>query len=223
MKKYSEILKNCPLFFGISDDDIVKMLSCMGARVKPFEKRLTVMNEGEPANDIGIVLSGSVQQIRIDYYGNRSIISRSKEFDMFAEEFSCAGLSAIPVSFIAEKDTEVMMIDCNHIMHTCSNNCGFHQQLIYNLMKNLAAKSIDFHHRLEVTSQRTTREKLLSYLELKSKELGRQSFDIPYDRQELADYLEVDRSGLSAEIGKLRREGVIECKKNHFELLQHNK
>ncbi|MBE6635818.1 MAG: Crp/Fnr family transcriptional regulator [Ruminococcaceae bacterium] len=219
MKKYLEILKNCPLFKGIADEEIVRMLTCLGAKIQPYDKKLTVMDMGESARDIGIVISGSVQEIRIDYYGNRSILSRAKESDIFAEEFSCAGLSSIPVSFVTDKPSEIMTIDCNHIMHTCSNNCGFHQQLIYNLMKNLAAKSVNFHHRLEVTSQRTTREKLLSYLELKANELGTQSFDIPYDRQELADYLEVDRSGLSAEIGKLRREGVIECRKNHFEIL----
>ena len=219
MKKYLEILKSCPLFHGIDEEDIVRMLTCLGAKIKAFDKKLTVINEGERPNDIAIVLSGSVQEIRIDYYGNRSILSRAKKADIFAEEFSCAGLSSIPVSFVADQSSEIMTINCDHIMHTCSNNCGFHQQLIYNLMKNLASKSIDFHHRLEVTSQRTTREKLLAYLELKSKELGTQSFDIPYDRQELADYLEVDRSGLSAEISKLRRDGVIECKKNHFVIL----
>ena len=112
-----------------------------------------------------------------------------------------------------------MLIDCSHILHTCANNCGFHQQLIFNLMKDLATKTILFHQRIEITSKRSTREKLLTYLAMQAKRVGSNSFDIAFDRQELADFLEVDRSGLSAEISKLRREGILESTKNHFELL----
>ena len=115
-------------------------------------------------------------------------------------------------------DRKVMFIDSSHILHTCSNNCAFHRQLIFNLMKDLASKTILFHQRIEVTSKRTTREKLLTYLAIQAKKAGRDSFSIPFDRQELADYLEVDRSGLSAEISKLRREGVLTSHKNHFTL-----
>ena len=112
-----------------------------------------------------------------------------------------------------------MLIDCRHIMHTCSNNCGFHQKLIYNLMKDLALKTLLFHQRIEITSKRSTREKLLAYLMLQAKKANSNSFEVPFDRQELADFLEVDRSGLSAEIGKLKREGIIDNQKNHFVLL----
>ena len=111
-----------------------------------------------------------------------------------------------------------MLIDCNHILHTCSNNCGFHQQLIFNLMKDLAVKTLLFHQKIEITSKRTTREKLMTYLLIQAKRVNSNSFDIPFDRQELADYLEVERSGLSAEISKLRQEGILESHKNHFEL-----
>ena len=112
-----------------------------------------------------------------------------------------------------------MLIDCSHILHTCSNHCGFHQQLIFNLMKDLASKTIMFQQRIEITSKRSTREKLMTYLILQARKVSSDSFDIPFDRQELADYLEVDRSGLSVEISKLRNEGVIECKRNFFKLL----
>ena len=114
---------------------------------------------------------------------------------------------------------QVMLIEADHILHTCNNNCGFHQQLIFNLMKDLATKTIVFHQRIEITSKRSTREKLMTYLMMRAKEAGSNAFEIPFDRQELADYLEVDRSGLSAEIGKLRREGVLDSEKNFFKLL----
>ena len=220
LKKYLEILKKCPLFENIADENLIRMLTCLGARVDFYDKKYTVFAEGSRAKYIGIVLSGSVQVIQVDYYGNRSILSVVGEGELFAEAFACAETKEIPVSIIANEPSEIMLIDSSHILHTCHNNCGFHQQLIFNLMKDLAKKTIAFHQRIEITSKRTTRDKLLAYLNVQAKKAGNNSFDIELDRQELADYLEVERSGLSAEIGKMRREGIIENHKNHFELLQ---
>ena len=219
VEKYLEILKKCALFADIDDEKLIKMLTCLGAKVAAFDKKYTVFAEGSAAKYIGIVLSGTVQIVQVDYYGNRSILSEMGTAEVFAEAFACAEISSIPVTVIANEPCEVMLIDCSHILHTCENNCGFHQQLIFNLMKDLAKKTILFHQRIEVTSKRTTREKLMTYLALQAKKAGSDSFNIPFDRQELADYLEVDRSGLSAEISKLRREGVIKCDKNRFTLL----
>lgn len=195
------------------------MLSCLGAKTELFDKKYTIMAEGTPAKYIGIVLSGSVQIIQVDYYGNRSILSSLEPSQVFAEAFAAAEIKSIPVSIVANEPSEIMFIDCTHIMHTCSNNCGFHNQLIFNLMQDIAAKTILFHQKIEIISKRSTREKLLTYLSFYSKKTGSASFDIPYDRQELADYLEVDRSGLSAEISKLRSEGLLNSYKKHFELL----
>ena len=216
MKKYLEILKKCPLFAQIEDEKLLRMLTCLGARVEHFDKKYTVLAEGYPATYIGIVLSGSVQIVQVDYDGNRSILSEMQAPEVFAEAFACAEVRALPVSVTANEPSEIMLIDCNHILHTCENNCGFHQQLIFNLMKDLATKTILFHQRMEITSKRSTREKLMAYLSMQAKKANSRSFDIPFDRQELADYLEVDRSGLSAEISKLKKEGVLDSQKNHF-------
>ena len=219
LKKYLSILKKCPLFKDIDDDRLLQFLTCFGARIDFYDKKYTIFAEGSPAKYIGIVLSGSVQVIQVDYYGNRSILSVIGESDMFAEAFACAEVGVLPISVIANEESEIMFIDSSHILHTCSNNCGFHQQLIFNLMKDLAIKTLIFHQKIEITSKRSTREKLMTYLAYQAKSAGNNSFYIPYDRQELADYLEVDRSGLSAEISKLRDEGVLESRKNHFILL----
>lgn len=219
MKKFLPILKKCPLFENIAEDDLTKMLSCLGARVISFDKKYTILSEGSSAKYIGIVLSGTAQIVQIDYYGNRSLLSSIYKSEVFGEAFACAGVKSIPVTVVASEPCEIMLIDSDHILHTCSNNCAFHRQLIFNLMKDLARKTIMFHQRIEVTSKRTTREKLLSYLALEAKRASSNSFDIPYDRQELADYLEVERSGLSAEISKLRKEGILKSNKSHFELL----
>ena len=219
MKKYLEILKKSPLFFGIDDESLLTMLACLGAKIDNFDKKYTVFREGSSAKYLGIVLSGEVQILNTDYFGNRNILSIIGQSELFAEAFAAAGVTSMPVSVIASKESEIMFIDCAHILHTCQNGCGFHHQLIYNLMKDLADKSIMFHKKIDIISKRTTREKLLSYLMLCSKESGKTGFTIPFDRQELADYLGVDRSGLSVEISKLRNEGILESRKKYFKLL----
>lgn len=219
MEKYLEILKTCPLFTKIADENLMTMLGCLDARVEFFDKKYTIIAEGNPAKYIGILLSGSAQISRTDFYGNRSIVSKVVPGDNFGEAFACADVPSVPVSITADEPCEVMLINCSHILHTCSNNCGFHQQLIFNLMKSLAVKNIMFHQKIEITSKRSTREKLMTYLMFQSKKFKKSSFDIPFDRQELADYLEVDRSGLSAEISKLRQEGILESNRKHFKLL----
>ena len=212
-------MRNCPLFQGIDDESLSRMLTCLGAKREKFEKRNDILSEGVRAKDIGIMISGEAQEVRLDYFGNRSIISEISSSEVFGEDFACAEAGELPISVVATEPCEVMFIDCAHILHTCHNNCGFHQQLIYNLMKILASKTLKFHERIEITSHRTTREKLLAYLDIESKKQGKRSFEIPFDRQELADYLEVERSGLSAEISKLRSEGMIKSEKNRFTLL----
>lgn len=218
MKKYFEILRKCPLFNDIEDENLLSMLTCFNARVEFFDKKYTIFAEGNPAKYIGIVLTGRAQIIRMDYYGNRSILSEISPSEIFGEAFACAGVDSLPVSVIADEPCEVMLIDCSRIMNPCSNGCGFHNKLIFNLMKDLTQKTLMFHQKIEVISKRTTREKLMTYLMIQSKNARSNSFDIPFDRQELADYLEVERSGLSAEISKLRREGILKSRKNHFEL-----
>jgi len=219
MKKYMEILKKCPLFSGIDETDLETMLGCLGAKVETFDKRYTILPEGSAGKYVGIVLSGSVCIEQLDIYGNRSILSMVTPSRIFAEAFACAGVAAIPVSVVANEESEIMFINIERILNTCSNNCRFHNALIRNLMHDLAEKSLMFHRKIDIISKRTTREKLLTYLNYESKSQGRMSFDIPFDRQGLADYLEVDRSGLSLEISKLRKEGILESRKNHFTLL----
>ena len=219
MEKYLEILEKCPLFYGIGRDVLPKMLHCLGARVDFFDKKYTVMAEGNRARYIGIVLSGGLHVSAVDYDGNRIILSEVQPSQTFCEAFAASEVSELPFSVIADEPSFVMFIECSHILHTCSNSCGFHHQLIFNLMKDIATQNIALHQRIEITSGKTTREKLLKYLNVQSRRLGSNFFVIPFDRQELADYLGVDRSGLSNEISKLRDEGLIKCERNRFELI----
>ena len=219
MTKYIKILQNCSLFKDISPEDIERMLICLKAEVISFEKEYTIMADGLPAKYIGILLSGTARVSQIDYYGNRNIIGMVESAEMFSEAFACAGVKELPVTVTAVEPCDVMFIDSNRVLHTCSGCCDFHQRLIYNLMTNLAEKIVFFHQKIEITSKRTTRDKLLTFLMNCSKQNESNSFSIPYDRQELADYLGVERSGLSSEISKLKAEGIIENNKNYFVFL----
>lgn len=218
MKKHFEILRKCPLFNNIADNDLSSLLSCFDAKAAIFNKKDIILSEGEYVTHIGIVLSGKAQLERTDYYGNRSIVTSIFPAELFGEAFACSG-SVIPFDIVASESTEILLIDCKKITSGCSNACGFHNQMIFNLLKVVATKNVLLNQKAEITSKRTTREKLLTYLYLQSKKVGTGSFTIPYDRQELADFLEVDRSGLSAEISKLRSEKILESRKNHFKLL----
>jgi CRP-like cAMP-binding protein len=219
MEKYFSVLCDCPLFAGIGKEELSRMLTCLGAKTMHFCKRECIFEEGAPSRYIGLMLSGSALIERNDFYGNRSIVGTVGVSELFCESFAAAKIDKIPVSVVASEDCEVMMIDCSRVLCTFEKTCSFHRNLIFNFAKDLASKNIDAYGKIEITSKRTTREKLLAYLAAQSRREGRDSFEIPFDRQQLADYLEVDRSGLSSEIGKLCREGVIESRKSRFTLL----
>ena len=220
MKKYFDILKKSPIFNGIDSKGLEIMLPCLCAKVKEYDKKEAIFLEGESANYIGIVLSGSVQVVQLDYYGNRYIVSEIKEGQLFLEAFACAEIKKAPVSVIANEKSEILIIDNSKILYTCKNTCSFHQKLIFNLMKNLAKKTIILHEKNDIISKRSTREKLMTYLNYVSKRQEKSVFDIPFNREELADYLGVDRSGLSVEISRLKKEGMIKNRKNHFEIIK---
>lgn len=221
MKKYFDVLRNCPLFHQIEEESLNEMLGCLGAKEACYKKGDTILAEGDKAKYLGIVLKGSVQLVRVDYYGNRSILTNIEPPQLFGEAFACAGLESLPVDVIAAEDTEVLLLDALFIARPCGNACSFHYQTILNLLHIVAQKNLILHQKMEITSKRSTREKLMTYLLLQAKRAESSSFTIPYDRQELADYLGVERSGLSVEIGKLRKEKVLECRRSTFTLLEN--
>ena len=220
MKKYLEILKKCSLFKGIDGNELLAMLGCLSAQVVRVPGGRAILEEGEPAEKMGILLSGSARIVREDYYGNRSIMAEIEPAELFGESVASAGIREMPLSVVADTDCEVMLVDCMRILKTCSNSCVFHTRLISNLLQVIASKNLLLNQKIEIISKRTTREKLMAYLMMQAKRRGSSEFTIPFDRQELADFLGVERSAMSAEISRLRAEGVIECNRSWFRLLQ---
>lgn len=216
MEKYFSILSRCPLFQGIGQEDLKAMLGCLGAKFTSVSKGNPVFLEGDPAQLVGVVLSGGVQVVQDDYYGNRSVLSILQPGESFGEAFSCAGLDSMPVSVLAIKDSEVLLLNCQRVLTLCAHTCHFHSLLIQNILKGLAQKNLAFTQKVRYMSQKTTKEKLLAYLLDQAKQQGSVEFVIPCDRQALADYLGVERTAMSAEISKLKKAGLLDTKGSWF-------
>ena len=219
MEKYTEVLQTCPLFDGVTDQELVGLQHCLGGRLMEAKKEQAILREGDRATHFGIVLTGAVRLERQDFYGNRSIVAHIGPGQLFAESYACARVQSLPISVVADEDCTVLIMDCRRITVSCSNACSFHNRIIFNLLRLVAEANLVYDQKIQITSRRSTREKLMAYLLSEAKLSGSAEFSIPYDRQELADYLEVERSGLSAEISKLRKEGVLESEKNRFKLM----
>ena len=219
MKKYFPILMACPLFAGIREDDLESMLQCLNAQSRRFLRGQTVFHEGDEARWVGIVLEGAVQIFRNDYDGSRSLLGRAGVGQLFGEVFACAGMAELPVSVEATQDSVILLADCRRVLTVCRNACSFHNRLINNLLQAVAEKNLQLNRKIECMSRRTTREKLMVFLLGEAKAHNSREFDIAFDRQALADYLGVERSAMSAELGKLVRDGVIACQRRHFRLL----
>lgn len=216
MEKYLPILRTAALFQKISDTDILAMLNCLSATIKRFQKNQIIFLSGTTVADIGIVLSGSVLLIKEDLYGNITILAEISTGHLFAEAFSCAKKDSLPITIVAAEECEILFIDYKRVVTSCSSACLFHARLIENMLWVLANNNIFLQERIQLISQRSTREKLLAYLYDESQKRGSKIFIIPFDRQQLADYLCVDRSAMSNELSKLQQEGILSYHKSSF-------
>ncbi|MGI6216825.1 MAG: Crp/Fnr family transcriptional regulator [Coriobacteriales bacterium] len=214
------VLAKSTLFGNIEPENISAMLQCLSARMLKYEKGEFILHAGDKVNSVGIVVDGKVNMFREDYWGNRNIMGFAEKGDLFAEVYACKPETTIAVSVEAEEDTTVIFLNVRKILTTCSSACRFHTQLISNFISVLAQKTLRMNEKLEHMSQRTTRDKLLSYLSSAALRAGSPTFTIPYNRQQLADYLGVDRSAMSNELSKMRKEGIIDFERSTFKLLK---
>ena len=198
-----------PLFRGIAAGELPALLDRSSAREVRFAKGELLLHRGETPRSLGLVLEGGVHIIREDFWGNRSIVGLAGPGEIFAESYALAG-KPLAVSVLAAADGRALFLDAGHLS----------QRLSANLLALLAEKNLMLTEKMRHMARRTTREKLLSYLSAQALRAGTAEFDIPMDRQQMADYLAVDRSAMSAALGKLRDEGVLEFRKNHFRLLR---
>ncbi len=206
------------LFSGITQAEMVSLLPCLNARKQKFDKGDWILRAGNEIEESGILLSGSAHIERSDYWGTRHIVSALQPGDLFGESYAAVRNSVLSVSVQADEETSILRLDLTKMLQMCASACPFHTRLIENLVGLLAQRNLHLNEKLTYITQHSLRDKILSYLSSESIRQHASYFDIPFDRQQLADYLNADRSALSNELSKLKAEGIIDYQKNHFYL-----
>lgn len=219
MKKFFSVLKQSPVFFNISDEELEMLSGCMQPVVRQYKKGEYIFRQGDTLGSIPILLEGSIHIQKDDYWGNRSIINVIEAGDMFGESYALNKNSIMLNDAVAVENCTVAFFDTSRMLTSCSSSCGFHNKVIQNLFVALAGKNIKLVQKLGHISQRSTREKLISYLSEQAQLSHSGSFTIPFNRQQLADFLSVDRSAMSSELCRMRDEGLLTFHKNQFTLL----
>ncbi len=215
MEPFLPVIRMCPLFAGVADGEILAMLACLDARRKRYQKDSFLLSVGDRVHALGLVLEGTLLVIQEDIWGNRNIVRAVGAGETFAASYACADVP-LSVSVCAESCAEILFLDMKRILNVCSASCSHHGRIIHNLLCEVAEKNLLLSEKLSHLGQRSTRAKLMSYFSAMARKAGRYEFDIPFTRQQLADFLAVERSGLSVELGKMKNEGLLEFDKNHF-------
>ena len=219
MQKYIEILKRTQLFSGVSDTEISAMLNCLQAKLLTFKKGDYVFREGEHIDNITVLVEGKLLVQHDDFWGNRNIVNVIRVGEMFGEAYVAPESGSLLNDVIAEEDSAVIFFDVHKILTVCSASCRFHSMVIQNLFFAISEKNRKLVQKIGHMSKRSTRAKLLSYLSAEAKKQNSSHFTIPFTRQQLADFLCVDRSAMSNELCKMRDDGLLQFDKNQFTLL----
>ena len=210
------LLINTMLFRGTSEEEARSMLGCLGSYERQYGKGDTIYRAGENVVSMGMVLSGSVNIEIGDLWGNKTILGHMEAGQLFAETYACIPGEPLMVNVTACEKSEVLFLNAARLMETCSNSCAHHNRLIQNLLQISAQKNLALSRRILHTSPKTIRGRLLSYLSEQAKQSGSYQFTIPFNRQQLADYLGVDRSAMSNELSKMQSEGILSRDKSRF-------
>ncbi|WP_196591552.1 Crp/Fnr family transcriptional regulator [Pectinatus frisingensis] len=218
-ENFIEVIKGSPLFIGSSQKEIYSMLTCLGSTITDCEKSEAIFHANENITNMGLVLSGSLRLEREDYWGNRSLLTMITKGELFGEVYACEPLLSTNISAVAAEKTTILFMNVQRITTLCSSNCIYHSQLIHNLLSILAKKAYMLTCKINHITKRTTRAKLLSYFSEQALLAGSSEFIIPFSRQELADFLSVNRSAMSAELSKMQDEKLIHFCKNKINLL----
>ena len=218
MKEILKSTQGYELFAGMSLEEANRMLECLDAHVISRDKGAAIFVEGSHATRFGVVLSGSLVVVKDGLDGKRSIIKRIGEKELVAAAQTFSGVKTMRVRVEVDAPCKVLILNAERVGAPCCNACAFHTRLVRNVMRILAAKTLELNAKIEILSHRTTEERLLAYLHSFADKCGKSEFDIPFDRQQLADFLCVERSALSAEISRLARAGSFDCHKSHFKL-----
>ena len=211
-------LSTTQLFEGSSAEEVDSMLGCLGARARSFAAGERIHRAGDVIGSVGVIVSGSVHAESVDVWGNVSIVGEFGPGDMFGEAYAATRGEPLEIDFVATRDSRVAFLMVDKVFHTCSHACPHHCRTSRNLARSLAQSNLSLSRHIMHTAPRTMRGKILAYLSYESEKAGSKEFDISFNRQQLADYLGVDRSALSAELSRMQSDGILETKRSHFVL-----
>lgn len=211
-------LTDAPLFQGIREEELREMLGCLNARERAYRKGEVILRAGDCVTELGFVEQGSVNIVVNYYWGDSGIFGHVTALSVFAETYAAIPGKELLCDVVAAEDSRVLFLDMRRLTTTCAVGCAFHQRLVHNLLRIFAQKNYGLSARMMHTAPRSLRVRLLSYLSEQAAVNGSAHFTIPFDRQQLADYLGVDRSAMSNELSKMRRDGLISCRRNEFTL-----
>lgn len=211
-------ISSTPLFCGMDVEETEGILSCLSVAAKTYEKKETVFHMGDTIASMGLVLSGAVNIVKHDVWGNQMILDHVQKGQVFGETYACLEGERLMAEVVAVEKTDILFLEAGRVIRTCSAGCSFHSRLIHNLIDILARRNLTLTSKIDHITPRLIRDRVLSYLSSQAVRAGACSFQIPFNRQQLADYLSVDRSALSNELSKLEKEGILTFKKNDFVL-----
>lgn len=217
MKKFLPSLQASPLFHGLDAPEIETMLACLGAKIRDYPAKATLFAPGQQNLPLALLLAGEAHIQCLDYWGNQSLLSHLAPGDVFGEAYTLDG-GVFPNQVTAATPCTVLFLNVAQVLSACPQACPYHTRLMHNLFGLMAQKNRYLVQKLEHLSQRSTREKLLSYLSACARQAHSNSFSIPFNRQQLADFLAVNRSALSVELSRMQAEGLLTFHKNQFTL-----
>lgn len=209
-------LSKTVLFRGVTPEEAREMLQCLGAEERHYCKGETILRAGEPTRVMGLVLSGRAQMEIDDLWGNRSILGSAAPGFVFGETYACIPGDPLMINVVAAEHSDILLLQISRVLKTCPTACAHHSRLVRNLLTLSAEKNLALSRRIQHTTPKSIRGRLLSYLSFQAAHSGGLEFNIPFDRQQLADYLGVDRSAMSAELSKMQREGLLQTQRSHF-------
>lgn len=217
MTEQNYILQKTSLFQGIPDGELSEVLECLQVRQQRYQKEEILLYAGDTASEFGILLEGRIQVLREEYDGQRSIVADVMPGELFAEAFACASKERDKILLVTVQSMAASLVLWIHARRLAAS-CAYHSRLTENMLGILAVKNILLNRKIGHLSKRSTREKLLSYFTEQAMLQGSNRIAVPFSQQELADYLCVERSGLSAVLNDLRRAGILQYTRGQFEL-----
>lgn len=207
-----------PLFDQIRPDQLDEILGCLGSFTRMYQKGEIIFMEQEEVPFVGIVLRGAVHMLKEDIWGNQTLLAYMIPGELFGEVFAVQKENRARVTFLAAQEAEVLFLSPDRIIHSCHNNCAFHQRLTTNMFHLLGQKSVNLMEKIEVSSKTTLRDKILSYLSIQAQKQNSRYITVPLNRQEMAQFLGANRSAMTRTLCELRDEGVLDFDKNTFVL-----